>query len=98
MTEYMTSDLFRLLPSIDELLRNPVLDTLAQREGRPATIEAARVALEQLRSDIAAGKLDKAQLKSRLDDLPREGERKLQESLAYSLRPVINATGVILHT
>src|ERR1035438_1105062 len=98
MTEYMTSDLFRLLPSIDELLRNPVLDTLAQREGRSATTEAARVALEQLRADIAAGKLDEAQIKSRLDDLPREVERKLLESLAYSLRPVINATGVILHT
>jgi len=98
MTEYMTSDLFRLLPSIDELLRNPVLDTLAQREGRSATTEAARVALEQLRADIGAGKLDQAQIRFRLDDLPREVEKKLLESLAYSLRPVINATGVILHT
>jgi L-seryl-tRNA(Ser) seleniumtransferase len=91
-------DLFRLLPSVDELLRNPLLEVVVLREGRSATIEAARVALEQLRSDIAAGKLDEAQLKSRLDDLPREVERKLQELLAYSLRPVINATGVILHT
>jgi L-seryl-tRNA(Ser) seleniumtransferase len=91
-------DLFRLLPSIDELLRNPLLEVVVLREGRSATTEAARAALEQLRSDIAAGKLDEAQLKSRLDDLPREVERKLLESLAYSLRPVINATGVILHT
>jgi L-seryl-tRNA(Ser) seleniumtransferase len=90
--------LFRLLPSIDELLRNPLLEVVVLREGRSATTEAARAALEQLRSDIAAGKLDEAQLKSRLDDLPRKVERKLQESLAYSLRPVINATGVILHT
>src|ERR1017187_6662970 len=98
MTEYMTSDLFRLLPSVDELLRTPLVEALVLREGRPATIDAARVALEQLRTDIAAGKLDQAQVKCRLDDLPREVEQKLQESLAYSLRPVINATGVILHT
>src|ERR1035441_8904791 len=98
MTEYMTSDLFRLLPSVDELLRTPLVEALVLREGRSATTEAARVALEQLRTDIAAGKLDEAQIKSRLDDLPREVERKLLESLAYSLRPVINATGVILHT
>ena len=98
MTEYMTSDLFRLLPSVDELLRTPLVEALVLREGRSATTEAARVALEQLRSDIAAGKLDQAQVKCRLDDLPREVAQKLQESLAYSLRPVINATGVILHT
>src|ERR1039458_3222841 len=98
MTEYMTSDLFRLLPSVDELLRTPLVEALVLREGRSATTEAARVALEQLRTDIAAGKLDEAQIKSRLDDLPREVERKLLESLAHSLRPVINATGVILHT
>ena len=92
------SDLFRLLPSIDDLLRTPQIGALVQREGRATTTEAARAALEQLRSDIAAGELDEAQMKSKLDDLPRDVEQKLQRSLAYSLRPVINATGVILHT
>jgi L-seryl-tRNA(Ser) seleniumtransferase len=92
------SDLFRLLPSVDELLRNSQLEALAQREGRAATLEAARAALEQLRADITAGELDGAQVKSRLDELPHDVEQSLQASLAYSLRPVINATGVILHT
>src|SRR5271165_2295818 len=91
-------DLFRLLPSVDELLHHPELDALAQREGRSATIEATRAALEQLRADIVAGMLDEAQIKAKLDDLPRDVEQRLQQSLAYSLRPVINATGVILHT
>jgi L-seryl-tRNA(Ser) seleniumtransferase len=92
------SDLFRLLPSLDEVLRNPVMEALAQREGRSATVAAARAALEQLRSDITAGKLDEEQIKTRLDQLLPAVERKLQQALAYSLRPVINATGVILHT
>jgi L-seryl-tRNA(Ser) seleniumtransferase len=91
-------DLFRLLPSVDELLRNSQFDALTQHEGRAATLEAARAALEQLRIDIAAGKLAEVQVKSRLNDLPRDVGQKLQHSLAYSLRPVINATGVILHT
>jgi len=94
----LSSPLFRLLPSIDELLRNPVFEALVQREGRGVTIDAARAALEQLRTDIIAGMLAEAQLKSRLNDLPREVEQKLLASLAYSLCPVINATGVILHT
>lgn len=92
------SALFRLLPSLDELLRHPVIEALVQHEGRSATIAAARAALEQLRTDITAGKLDEAQLGSRLDELPRTVEQRLRQSLAFSLRPVINATGVILHT
>lgn len=90
--------MFRLLPSVDELLRNSRIDSLAQKNGHTATIEAARAALEQLRTDITAGTLDDEQIRSKLDDLPRAIEQILQESLAYSLRPVINATGVILHT
>jgi L-seryl-tRNA(Ser) seleniumtransferase len=91
-------DLFRLLPSVDDLLRDLQLEALTQREGRTATLEAARAALEQLRTDIAAGKLDEQQIKAKVDDLPRDVEQRLQQSLTYSLRPVINATGVILHT
>jgi len=92
------SALFRLLPSIDELLRNPQLEALSQREGRAATLEFARAALDQLRTDIAAGRLGEEQIKAGLDNLPRDVEQRLKHSLSYSLRPVINATGVILHT
>jgi L-seryl-tRNA(Ser) seleniumtransferase len=92
------SALFRLLPSLDELLRHPAIEALVQREGRSATIAAARAVLEQLRSDITAGQLDETQIRSRLDELPRTVEQRLRQSLALSLRPVINATGVILHT
>jgi L-seryl-tRNA(Ser) seleniumtransferase len=92
------SALYRLLPSVDELLRNPQLEALSQREGRTATLEAARDALEQLRADVAAGKFGEEQIKGALDNLPGDVERRLQRSLSYSLRPLINATGVILHT
>jgi len=91
-------DLFRLLPSVDELLRTSRLEALAQREGRAATLEAARTLLEQLRSEIAGGALAEQQIKTKLHELPGEIEQRLQRSLAHSLRSVINATGVILHT
>ncbi len=92
------SELFRLLPSLDELLRVPAIDALVRHAGRSATIVSTREVLEQLRADIAAGKLDEAQIRSRLDELPGSVDQRLQQSLAFSLRPVINATGVILHT
>ncbi len=91
-------ELFRLLPSLDELLRLPAIEALVRHAGRSATIASTRAALEQLRIDITAGKLDEAQIRSRLDELPGSVEQSLQQSLAFSLRPVINATGVILHT
>ncbi len=54
--------------------------------------------LEQLRADIATGTLGEERVKALVEELPHEIEQRLRESMAYSLRPVINATGVILHT
>jgi L-seryl-tRNA(Ser) seleniumtransferase len=90
------TDLFRRLPSVDELLRS--LEPLAGREGRAAVTEAARAALENLRQAIAAGTLDEAGVQVALSGLQDAVERHLRQALATSLRPVINATGVILHT
>jgi L-seryl-tRNA(Ser) seleniumtransferase len=91
-------ELFRLLPSVDELLHLPQVEALVRREGRAATLQAVRNALEQLRAEIVIGELDEARIRSKVDELPRLIEQELQQSLAYSLRRVINATGVILHT
>ncbi|MGB8769476.1 MAG: L-seryl-tRNA(Sec) selenium transferase [Candidatus Korobacteraceae bacterium] len=91
-------DLFRLLPSVDELLRAEATQGLAQRFGHAPAVEASRSVLDILREKIAAGSLDETQLKDAIDQLPRTIEDRLGQSLSCSLRPVINATGVILHT
>jgi L-seryl-tRNA(Ser) seleniumtransferase len=91
-------DLFRLLPSIDELLRSETLLALVQRFGHAATVEVARAFIEDLRAGISAGSLDEAQLKTAIGQLPLAIGERLQVGLSYSLRAVINATGVILHT
>ena len=92
------AELFRLLPAIDELLRREEVQTLSQRFGHTATVEASRMLIDKLRGEIAADSLDEAAVKAIIDHLPEAIEQKLQASLSYSLRPVINATGVILHT
>jgi L-seryl-tRNA(Ser) seleniumtransferase len=92
------TDLYRQLPSVDELLRGAELATLIVLEGQAAVTDAARGVLTRLRSEIAAGQLDGETLEIALSGLAGAVERQLQAALTYSLRPVINATGVILHT
>ncbi len=92
------ADLYRKLPAVDELLRQPECARLAAREGHVALTDAARAVLARLREEIAASLLDAEGVELAIAGLADAVERRLRESLRYSLRPVINATGVILHT
>jgi L-seryl-tRNA(Ser) seleniumtransferase len=92
------SELYRKLPSLDELLRSPELIALASEEGQAAVADAARMVLACLRDEISASNPDEAALDSALFGLADTIARQLRRNLQYSLRPVINATGVILHT
>ena len=90
--------LFQKLPSTDELLRQSDLQALIEREGHSAVAESIRVVIARLRQEIGDNRLDDKSLDLALSDLSAAIERQLRQSLRYSLRPLINATGVILHT
>lgn len=92
------ADLYRRLPSIDELVRTNALRTLAEREGQAAVTDAARTVLARLRDEITAGTVEQKTIDVALAGLGDAVERQLRQALRYSLRPTINATGVILHT
>ena len=91
------TELYRKLPSVDELLRSPDLTSFIATEGQTAVADAARCVLARLRAEITAGRLDAAAVDLALSGFCAVG-RQVRQSLTYSLRPVINATGVILHT
>jgi L-seryl-tRNA(Ser) seleniumtransferase len=81
---------------VDELLAQPKLRAWTKKLERSIVVGAARMVLEGVRADIAAGKeattmLDSPALAARIAE-------RLEQELAASLVPVINATGVILHT
>ena len=92
------SVLFRKLPSTDDLLRQPEVQALIERDGHSAVTASIRAVLSRLRREIGDGRLDEKSLELALSGLAEAVERELRRSLSYSLRPVINATGVILHT
>ena len=99
MTTASKSDLYRLLPSVDELLKSSDLAELLAREGQPAVTESVRAVLASLREEINAGNLAvRESVELAVENLPQAIARHLSSAMEFSLRPVINATGVILHT
>ncbi len=92
------TELFRKLPSVDELLRRPEILSLSQREGQDVVTAATRGVLESMREAIAHGTLNPAAIDIALQSIAEVIERQVRHMVSYSLRPVINATGVVLHT
>ena len=92
------SELFRKLPSVDDVMRGPAVGSLTASYGHDSIVDAARVVLGRLREEIASGLLDSDGLELALSGLAGAVENQLRQALGYSLRPVVNATGVILHT
>jgi len=89
--------LLRLVPSVDELLLRPRLASLCQEVDREFVVDTIRGQLEQVRHQIISGEpqaldfSDLAHLEQRVIDA-------VEREFAPSLQPVINASGVILHT
>ena len=88
-----SSEELRRLPSVDRLIREPAAEQLAKSYPRDLVVQALRDALEKARSRIRSGSgaLD-------TEALLIEAQSQIENGFAPSLRPVINATGVIIHT
>lgn len=90
----MADNPLRHLPSVDRLLNHLSSSLLIQSYGRSLTLEAIRAVLDEFRSRARRGE-DAVPSDALLIDAARE---ILEGWLAPTLRPVINATGVIIHT
>lgn len=85
----------RNLPSVEQLLQTRLAARWVSTYGRPLTLEAIRSTLAEVRSSARQTTLPSLPEKETI--LARAGEL-LDEWLTPSLLPVINASGVILHT
>jgi len=92
------AELFRKLPSVDEVLRDPSLRDIEETYGRESVAEAARIVLSRLRQEISSALLNEKSLELALSGLSGAIENQLRRESSFSLRPVLNATGVLLHT
>ncbi len=90
--------LLRSLPQIDDLLKRPDLAAAVVRHGRPLVVTLLRTRLEALRAETRAGGLASQHLAGSIADLGPWVEAEAATRTASSILPVVNATGVILHT
>ncbi len=90
--------LLRLLPKIDLLLRLPAVESLARFHGRERVTSALREMVEELRGELAAGGASKDRIARWMEEAGEILRLRLEAELESLLLPVINATGVLIHT
>ncbi|WP_227763432.1 L-seryl-tRNA(Sec) selenium transferase [Zhaonella formicivorans] len=89
-------ELLRGLPAVDEVLQADEIQAAMAKSGRSIIVNCIREAIGEIRKQILAGQPVghdglKAQVIARTLFIARQKEK-------YNLRPVLNATGIILHT
>jgi len=92
--------ILRRIPSVDEILASASIQRLLERQPRWAILEAVREVLAACRERTLAGDATPEATQALLD--PQAIQTSVEEATARktgpSLRPVINASGVVLHT
>ena len=90
------SDPRREIPSVDALLASPEFEPILKGVPRLLVVTVTRVVIEEIRNSLLAG--DKDIEPDGLDYYARTVLIRLGKETMPSLRGVINATGVVLHT
>lgn len=99
---------FRIIPSIEQLRQRDTVRALERHYGREAIVQALREEVDDLRQQLAHGKgqgpgtedlspagRDKEAVSAAIE---QRIAGRLRRTISPSLCPVINATGVVIHT
>lgn len=91
-------DLRRSLPGVDVALASPVFASVLETHGRDLVVDALRTVLAHLRAEPGGATWSAGDEGAMMHDLAARVRSAIEERLRPSLRAVINATGVVLHT
>jgi L-seryl-tRNA(Ser) seleniumtransferase len=94
MTETKNQANLRKIPSVDSLLKLGEGQDLSTAYGHSLAVTAVRVVLDEIRTKVSREQGTIPRPEQILQDV----SQKLQQWTSPTLEPVINATGVILHT
>ena len=90
------SDPRREIPSVDALLASPEFEPILKGFPRQLVVKVTRIVIQEIRNRLLAG--DKEIDPDGLSYYARTVVIRLEQETMPSLRRVINATGVVLHT
>lgn len=83
----------RQIPSVEKILESPELQSDIAKFSHPLVAAAVKQAVQEARDEVKKGKGSAS-----LPEIIKATKDIIAESTSASLRPVINATGVVLHT
>jgi L-seryl-tRNA(Ser) seleniumtransferase len=89
---------YRVIPSVDQLRRRPSVAALESQYGHAAVVDALRAEAEEIRLAVGAGTTTPETSDVAADVIVTRARARLAGAVAPSLRRVLNATGVIIHT
>jgi L-seryl-tRNA(Ser) seleniumtransferase len=87
-------DSLKSLPSVDEVLRSPEGERWLECYPRRYVLDAVRTVIDRRRKLLAEGK----EVGVSVNEMAADVEETLRSLSSLSLRPVINATGIVVHT
>jgi L-seryl-tRNA(Ser) seleniumtransferase len=91
-------DLLRKLPGVDALLGEAAAEILIGRYGREQAVSAVRAAVDALRAAILKNPEALSDRDLEKSEILGSAESRLVEKFAPTMRPAINATGVLMHS
>jgi L-seryl-tRNA(Ser) seleniumtransferase len=93
MNKESLQEKLRALPSVEELLQTTELRVLVSAYSHPVVAQACRSVLAECRENIMARGITVG-----CDEIVSAVESELSNQFSFRIQPVINATGIILHT
>ena len=90
-------NLYTLIPKIDEVISRESISEQTNFIPRKIVVDSIREEIEEIRHKIKAG-VDEIELNNIISNLDEKIILNAKEKNSYNLRPVVNATGIVIHT
>lgn len=90
-------NLYKMIPKVDQILDNEVIKDLLDKNSKNLVMESIHEELDNIRNNISNG-YDKNIISNKIENLIDNIKDNLMNKKTFSLRNVVNASGVVIHT
>ncbi|AXU10408.1 L-seryl-tRNA(Sec) selenium transferase [Parvimonas micra] len=90
-------NLYKMIPKVDQILDNKVIKDLLDKNSKNLVMESIHEELDNIRNNISNG-YDKNIISNKIENLIDNIKDNLMNKKTFSLKNVVNASGVVIHT